>query len=319
MMFAVHQARGRARRIARLFLLLVLLAASVAASQGAGEPLRAGDAIRVVVPERPDLEQDLTVDVTGAVELPQVGEVQLAGLSLDEAAELLKQRLRLIHPNLENLSLELASSGQVRIYVLGQVAQAGVVTFDRVPGIWDVLRSAGGPLDEADLKSARIIREGQNGPEVLPIDLSGVLEGGGAPDLELQDSDTLIVPRAAAAVTELDPEVGVRVFGGVFEPMVIDIDEPTQLVDVLMMAGAPTGEANLKTIWWVHRENGRPQATLVNLQNYLSNADPLGNPMIHPGDVVNVTYQRPGFLARYLPLFLGVATATSAVYLAFTR
>ena len=61
----------------------------------------------------------------------------------------------------------------------------------------------------------------------------------------------------------------VKVFGGVAVPSVVPVDGPTPLMDVLMLAGAPVVDANMKKIWWVHGGVGSDQAQLVNLKLFL--------------------------------------------------
>jgi hypothetical protein len=102
-------------------------------------------------------------------------------------------------------------------------------------------------------------------------------------------------------------------------PSIVQVGGPTLLMDVLMLAGAPTPEANMKKILWVHTVDGTDQAQVVNLQRFLEKGDPAGNPLIHPGDTVNVTLSRPGGFQTGFTLLVSTATVLSAVYLAINQ
>ncbi len=313
---------GRDRTATRAAILVVsvvlLLAAAVASAQttaDAGGLLAAGDVLQMVVPGRPDLDRALVVDAAGCVAIPQVGEVRLLGLSLAEAGVLLKQRLRLITPTLDAVELTRAAVVSFRVYVLGQVGHPGSTEFKQLPTVWEVVRTAGGPLRTADLRQARLIREGADGkPTTIPLDLSGVMDGSSFPTVELKDGDTLVVPALAEGVSGVPAVSGVKVFGGVGVPSIVAVNEPTPLIDVLMRAGAPSSSANLKKILWVHPDGGKDMAKVVNLRKYLESGDPAGNPLIHPGDTVDVTLSKPGKLQSGLGYLLSIGASMAAVY-----
>lgn len=315
-----HGMRGANRAACRLALVLplalALLAATGAPAQVAGGAIVPGDVLQMVVPGRPDLDRSLVVAPDGSVEIPQVGEVRLSGLGLAEAGLVLKQRLRLIAPTLDTVEVTRAEAVSFRVYVIGEVGHPGVHEFPTPPTIWDVMRAAGGPLRGADLREARIIREHEGGPRTIEMDLSGILEGEGIPQEKLHTGDTLVVPSLAEGVSGVASSRGVKVFGGVAVPSIVPVDGPTPLMDVLMLAGAPIADANMKKVWWVHAADGTDQARLVNLRLFLEKGDPAGNPEIHPGDTVNVTLSRPSKLQTTFGFLLGTAATIAAIMVA---
>ena len=322
MAMCVTERRSRlVRRPAATALLAVLallaLPGGVMAQTGvAGDVIQPGDVLQMVVPGRPDLDRALVVDESGSVDIPQVGEVPLSGLTLAEAGVMLKQRLRLIAPTLDAVELNRAEAASFRVYVMGQVGNPGMHEFNTHPTVWDVLREAGGPLKTADLRKARVIREEDGVPGTLPMDLSKMLLGEDFPTVVLRHGDTLVIPALADGVTGVEPAQGVKVFGGVASPSIVPVEGPTRLIDVLMLAGAPTSDANLERIWWVHAGDGTLVSERVNMRLYLERSDLLGNPLIHPGDTVDVTIAKPGSLMRGITFLLATAVALSTVYIA---
>lgn len=308
--------QGFEARTALAALAMLLAMAATVAAQPGGATIEPGEVLQMVVPGRPDLDRALVVKADGMVEIPQVGEVRLAGLGLGEAGVVLKQRLRLIAPTLDAVEVSRAEAAGFRIYVIGQVGHPGMHEFPTPPTVWDVMRAAGGPLRAADLREARVIREESGAPRTTPMDLSGLLEGEGFPNEPLRDGDTLVVPMLPDGVSGVPSERGVKVFGGVAVPSIVQIDGPTPLMDVLMLAGSPTPDANTKKIHWVHASGGSDEARLVNLRLFLEKGDPAGNPLIYPGDTVQVTLSRPGTLRSGFALLLGTAATLSAIYVA---
>ena len=134
-----------------LALLLQQPVAALAQAAGGEHRLKGGDQIVLSVPGRQDLDRTLTLDASGRVSIPQVGEVALSGLTIAEAREILRQRLRVFYPAVAAVDVELQGASQVRLYVLGEVTTSGQFDFSSVPTVWDLLRSAGGPTENANL------------------------------------------------------------------------------------------------------------------------------------------------------------------------
>lgn len=312
--------RLRASMLLVLALLMPLQGLAQVAAQTDSYRLVNGDQIQLSVPGRPDLALNLTVDGNGRVPIPQVGDVALAGLTVAEAELVLRQRLRLFDPSLDSVRLNVASQGtSVRIYVIGAVGRTGELSFNSQPSLWDVLRAAGGPAEAANLGQARVVRESASGTQVHDLDLSGIMTGGEVPSFELRTGDTLVVPAVLEGVSTVASDAGVQVFGGVVVPTVVPIKEPTPLLDVIMQAGSPSQDSLLNEIWWVHRSGEEISSRRINLKLFLEDGNPLGNPLVYPGDAIQVKYERPNWAQRNLPLILGTITSVATLYLAYDR
>jgi protein involved in polysaccharide export with SLBB domain len=295
--------------------------AQVAQPAASSQRLANGDQVQLSVPGRPDLLLRLTLDGNGRVPIPQVGDVGLAGLTVDEAELVLRQRLRLFDPSIDSVQLILADEGtSVRVFVIGEVSNSGEYSFNNQPTLWDVLRAAGGPTDQANLARARVVREEGDRSEAFEVDLSRLMTGGTVPHFDLKNGDTLIVPAVAEVGAALLPgSGGVQVFGGVEEPSLVPITEPTPLLDVIMMAGSPSQEARLHDIYWVHRSGEDLNSRHVNLEDFIQRGNPLGNPLIYPGDAVHVNYNRSNWAQRNLPLILTALSSIATLYIAYDR
>jgi len=309
--------------VAWIVLVTLMLNPLLVLGQNAGDSpmiLQSGDTIKLSVPGRPDLTYEFIIDSAGRGNIPQVGEIPLAGMSVPEATLFIKQKLRLFYPDdLDTLHLEVNRSWATKIYVMGAVSRPGVQLFDDVPSLWDILRSSGGPAANADLRQARIIREEDGVPQVHSLDLAGIMEGRTIPVFLMRDGDTLVIPTLLEGTSGVPPTQGVKVFGGVEIPTIVPIEDPTPMIDVLMLAGAPNETANIKVVWWVHEDGGQIVSTLVNLEDYLQRADPLGNPQVYPGDTVHVKYDKSGWFWTYVPRFLVMMASLITIAIGYDR
>ncbi len=309
----------RAARITALVLLSIVLAGTAVAQDATSYHLGAGDVVQLNVLQQPDLDAELLIRPDGTAVVPPVGEIALAGLTPDEAEELLTSKLRLFNREITDVSVTVLQYNALRIYVLGAVGSPGSYTFDSPPTLWSVIREAGGVSPDANASVVRVVAVRDGLTVNSTHDLVPFLAGtGAAPDLLLHSGDTVIIPTMAEAVAP--PELGVQVFGGVAAPGVYPVTEPTPLMSVLMLAGAPVEEGDLEKVWWVHqRENGRFESNLVDVSLFLELGDPVGNPLVHPGDTVHLQHREPGFWRTTYPIILGTLSTGAAVLFTLHR
>ncbi len=317
----------RERRAGTLALLVlsITLPAAAALAQPADETgeayrLGSGDILQLNVVQQPDLDRTLTIRPDGTAVVPQIGPVTIGGLTLEEAEELIRQRLRLYDPAINEVSLTVMEYNALRIFVLGAVTNPGSYSFTSPPTLWAAIRAAGGPSDNANLGVVRVVHQQEAGARSEVFDLSALFTGQGKlPEIQLKPGDTVIVP-TSEGVSRVPSNAGVQVFGAVGSPSTVAVAEPTRLVTVLMQAGTPQTTAALDKVWWVHREEaGRFRSTQVNLRLFLEEGSLAGNPLVYPGDTIRVPVQGPSWLGRFWPALLGTAGTMAAIIYALDR
>ena len=302
-------------------LLLILLASAAAAQTGPHSDYRlgVGDVVQLNVLQQESLDRSLVVRPDGTAVVPLVGEVGLSGLTIAEAQDLIRQKLRLFNRDISDVSLTVTQYNALRIYVMGEVARSGSYTFDTAPTLWDVLREAGGTTPNANLGAVRVVSLLDGRPHAEFHDVSGLLTGADSPEpVYLRAGDTVMVP-AINEITSV-PGDGVQVFGDVAAPGTYPLLEPTSLMTVLMLAGAPVFEGDLGKVVWVHDAgDGSFQAREVDLRLFLQSGDLRGNPLVEAGDTVQVTRRPIGFWRSVYPLVLGTISTAAAVAIAVNR
>lgn len=159
--------------VRRLLLSLVLLLpAPLAGQQPSVDSFRLGigDAIRIEIPDRPDLAGTFEIAHDGAVLLPLLGFVEVASRSFGEVVDEIETGYRV-----ETADEPLRVTPLIRVMVQGQVRRPGYVTVDPADRFGAVLDRAGGLSETADPKRIRLVREGEVlatlDPETRPADV----------------------------------------------------------------------------------------------------------------------------------------------------
>lgn len=177
-----------------ILLLSILATGPTGANAQATEPvlrLRAGDAVRLQVQDEPRLSADYPITEDGTVLLPLVGLVPVAGRSFAEVREAI---LAAYAGELRNAAV--AATPVLRIPVLGEVRQPGLLPVDPTFTLADVLAVAGGLAPDADPEDVALLREGST----MRLSLSGA----GASTLVLRPGDQILVGRRGWASRNLN-------------------------------------------------------------------------------------------------------------------
>ena len=176
-------------------------AAPVAAEAKAASALEAigpGDMVKVTVFRHPDLATDARVTDAGAIPFPLLGEVQVAGLTPQQAASRIAERLTkgkfVVNPEVQ-VSIAAVNSRQVS--VLGNVVKPGRYPIDSInKRVSDFVAAAGGmATGGADAVTVVQVRDGRE--TKTDIDLAQMFRSGNlGSNMELAPGDTIYVHRA---------------------------------------------------------------------------------------------------------------------------
>jgi len=100
-----------------------------------------------------------------------------------------------------------------QVYVLGQVAKAGIVEFTGDINFLDAVSKAGGLTKDAYLPDIRILRTDRDQPQILAVNFQRFLEEGDlTQNLALMDKDVLIIPSRPIAnwnkfIADISPSI----------------------------------------------------------------------------------------------------------------
>jgi len=158
------------------------------------------------------LNEDVVIRPDGMISLQLVGEIRAAGISPKQLASDISERLRkyIDSPDISvivrdfrrpELAVSVRESAAQRVYVGGEVKQAGVLPLQGRMGLLAATLQAGGALESARLDGVVLLRhlEAQE-PAVYSVNLRAILQGE-MPDIALRPMDVVFVPKSASSET----------------------------------------------------------------------------------------------------------------------
>jgi polysaccharide export outer membrane protein len=228
--------------------------------------------------QRQDLNFQTAINLEGNIVVPQVGTISLQGLSLEEAQEKIRLGLSRIFVD-PIVVVSLAGARPVQVTISGEVFRPGIYSIaSSTPRVADALLTAGGSTMIADLRQVQVRRRLVDGSVISQtIDLYTALQNGKSlPNLRLQDSDAVIVPRReigtddgydrnlVARSTLAVPQIRIRVLnyaaGGIANQV---LPNGSTFIDAL--GGINLDTANLRDIALVRFDPERGQAVTQRL------------------------------------------------------
>ncbi len=223
-------------RISERAVAVALVAVLAAAIPAVGQPLSAdyvlgpGDMLEIVMFGDPDLSRTVVIKPDGTIALPLIGEVKAAGMTTTQLAAHLV-RLYSKYKKGPSISVGVSQFRVDRFYILGQVNRPGEYEIRPGIGILELLASAGGPTNRADLAKAVIIR---NGKEKIQLDLLTALAKSKSPDVQIAAKDVLFLPETDRRMV---------VLGQVNRPGQYELLDGQRVSDLVAAAGGVTQRA----------------------------------------------------------------------------
>lgn len=161
----------------------------------AGYRLGPEDVFNVLVVGEPELTTVARVGRDGFVEMPLVGRILAAGLTVEELTERIEEALRggyLANPDVQII---LQQYRQDVVHLFGQVGTPGPFRLTHGDTLLEVISKAGGFTPIAKRKAVRILRKEGDHTRVIVVNVRRILdEGRLEEDVPLMPGDVVIVP-----------------------------------------------------------------------------------------------------------------------------
>ncbi|MBU0996178.1 MAG: polysaccharide export protein [Proteobacteria bacterium] len=197
-----------------------------------------GDVIELTVYEHNDLQSRLRVDGNGNIDLPLIGKIQVAGLSLEEIKSKITNLFAdgyLINPQ---VTLTIAEYGSKRAVILGQVVRPGIFELRENATLLELISKAGGLTKTAGAnatikRKTRFLDETES--TVINIDLNNLVEKGDSSlNIPVLDGDSIYISKASDFF----------VTGEVKKPDVYKWEKNLTIIKAIALAGGLTGKAS---------------------------------------------------------------------------
>ena len=184
------------------------------------------------------LAKVLTVDRGGKVVIPEVGILDLGGLTLAAARTSVQAMLARRHAGVEQLNLEVVGLHDVQVFIIGEVVRPGSFLVPSSSSAVTLLGLAGGPGPQG---TWRRIQHQRSGKVLRTLDLYELrFQGKGLQGPGFQDGDCLFVPLAGRRV------VAKGAFRRTIEPqgILMELKEGEGAADAVRFAGGLVASAS---------------------------------------------------------------------------
>lgn len=228
--------------------------------------LGAGDTLNITIWGSVTAKLELIIDRNGEISIPKVGVVNVAGLTYDQARDVIIRSVSKYFKNFE-LNVSLGKIRTIQVFAVGEVENPGSIPVSSLSTLINALSTAGGPSRNGSLRSVRLLRGGKLLNEIDLYEM--FLFGDSSKDVRLQNGDTLFVP-------VIGPVVAVA--GEVKRPAIYELKGKASLADVIQMAGGITANAytgriqierltenSAKTILDFKTKDGKPESSFADV------------------------------------------------------
>lgn len=230
-----------------------------------------GDSVSIQTVGQINLEYNLTVDRTGAVNVPGLGPVHVAGLTFGELPDYLTRQFSRLYRGF-TLTANLGALHTIQVFVVGQARRPGTYSISSLSTLLNAVFASGGPANDGSLRDIQVKRGDRT---IVHFDLYDLLlHGDKTDDVRLQTGDVIFIPFVG-------PQVAVA--GSVNTPAIYELKGETTIGQAIRLAGgetavASTGFARLERIY----EHSMRSVQDVNLVTE-------GAQVLHNGDILTIS------------------------------
>src|SRR5436305_2360619 len=206
--------------------------------------LGAGDQLVLILTG--DLQRAYTLPVSreGFILIPQVGQVFVSNLTLDQLRDVLFARLGRVYSGVRRganastrFDISVANVRANQVYVVGEVTQPGAYQISSLGTALTALYAAGGITERANMRDIVVQRAGKT---VATLDLYDyLLRGETRNDIRLETGDVIFVPVHGTRVD---------LAGAVVRPAVYELKHGQSLADLIQAAGGFRPDAALRRV-----------------------------------------------------------------------
>lgn len=195
-----------------------------------------GDMLVVDVYGYSENTMQLTVSSEGTVRIPNIGPVQVNGISIEAAEKKIKKSLSQIYSSINTghtqVSVTIGNIKSINVFITGNVKNPGTYTLSSLSNVYNALYACAGPSESGSLRNIKVVRGGK---DLATIDLYSFLSSGNlSNNISLKDQDVIYVPNYGIRVSI----EGATKHSGIFE-----MKEGETLKDLLTYAGGFTENA----------------------------------------------------------------------------
>jgi protein involved in polysaccharide export with SLBB domain len=244
-------------------------------------PLGPGDELMVRGWGTIDIDYRATVDRNGAINIPTIGSISLAGVKAGDAEQVVRAAIGRLYKGV-TVNVTFGQLRAITVYMVGQARHPGTYTVSSLSTLVTALFASGGPNANGSMRHVQVKRAGK---VVAELDLYAfIAKGDKSADIKLLDGDTIYIPPAGGFVA---------LVGKVNTPAVYELKSANESIQsILDIAGGLPVVADPRRAFLERIDPGKSHPRTVS--EFALNAEGLSRTLKN-GDVLNVTSITPDF------------------------
>lgn len=240
---------------------------------GPGYMLGPGDELRISLWGKLNADYLVRIDREGKIIIPQVGVLNVSGLTFSEAKTSLEKELSRYYLASEvKMNVSMGALRSIRVFVVGKARHPGSYSLSSLSTLVNALFAAGGPSKSGTMRDIQVKRDGKT---IVSFDLYDLLiKGDKTRDIRLMAEDVIFIPTAG-------PLAGIS--GDVRTPAVYELKGDLDIAGLIDLAGGLNDIAFKGRLQIERIEGGKGTVFEANLE------DPAMRKMaVQQGDIVQI-------------------------------
>ncbi len=225
-----------------------------------------------------DINLELTVDRNGAINIPQVGVLQVAGLKASQIEGFIKTAIERLFKDFE-LNVSFGRLRSIKVLIVGHVENPGNYTVSSLSTALSALFEAGGPSSVGSMRKIEVRRGNQPVSELDLYDL--LIEGDNSKDIRLLHGDIIRVLPSGPLVA---------LSGSVQTAAIYELKDKETVEDVIGLSGGLTATAS-KGRATLERIQDRTRREMISLELNEAGLQTL----VQNGDLISIEPISPQF------------------------
>jgi protein involved in polysaccharide export with SLBB domain len=205
----------------------------------------AGDEIILNVWGQTQLTYQLTITRDGYVVIPDVGKIQVEGLTMQEVRQKFTKQMSQNYAGLKQgepnantfLDVSLGKLRTIQVFVMGEAKAPGSYILSGMSTVFTALYYAGGPNVNGSLRQLQMMR---NDKRISTTDFYDfALYGKKSGDVRLQEGDIIFVPPAGKRVA---------IWGSILRPAIYELKQGESMSQLITLAGGLQFDAYINRV-----------------------------------------------------------------------
>ncbi len=184
-----------------------------------------GDQLQIVLWGQVQANLRVVVDRSGQIYIPQVGQVQVAGIHYSDLQEHLRREISKVFKNF-NVTANIGRLRSIQVIVVGNARYPGTYTIGSLSTLVNAVFASGGPSPQGSLRHIQVRRDGATITDFDFYDL--LIKGDKSKDVRLQPGDVIYIPHVGPLVAAS---------GSVNSPAIYEMKDNSTLGDLIEAAG----------------------------------------------------------------------------------